>query len=111
LQAAEPVGDAPMASAQLHSLAALILDAHVVGPDIVIFGRRGLVLEIERLHRHLDGPGRFGIHDQTLRHAREPRRSILYRSSVASSSPWAMPGSWLWPRLPVSLLRPRATNP
>src|SRR6185437_14212328 len=38
LEAAETVGDAPVAPAQLHRLAALVLDADVIGPDIVIVG-------------------------------------------------------------------------
>src|SRR5512135_1263475 len=48
------IGDAPMPAPQLYGLAAVILDPHVIGPDVMIVRGRGLVLEIERLHDHLD---------------------------------------------------------
>ena len=42
------VGDPPVAAAQLHGLAAAVLDPHVIGPDIMVVGRRGVLFEVER---------------------------------------------------------------
>src|SRR6185437_7127193 len=42
LDAAEAVGDTPVTPAQLHRLAALVLDAHMISPHIVIVARRRL---------------------------------------------------------------------
>jgi hypothetical protein len=53
------VGDLPMPVAQLDGFLAAILDAHMVGPDIMVLDRRGLVLQIERLDRDLDRSGGF----------------------------------------------------
>jgi hypothetical protein len=62
LDPAERVGDPPVPAKELHGLAAVILDPHLVRPDVMIVAGRGLVLEIDRLHRHLDGASRFRIH-------------------------------------------------
>src|SRR5690242_15416911 len=62
LHAAERVGDPPMAVAQLHRLGPLVLDAHVVGPDIVRVRGRGLVFEEEGLDGDGDRPGRLAVH-------------------------------------------------
>src|SRR6266436_8151961 len=56
------VGDLPMPIAQLHRLQAAVLDADMVGPDVTSFGRRGLVLEVERLYADFDRSRDFRIH-------------------------------------------------
>ena len=52
LQAPQGICDLPMPSQQLHRLLAAIFDAHIIGPDEVIFARRGLIREIARRDRY-----------------------------------------------------------
>src|ERR1700730_7317862 len=61
-QPAEAVADPPMAAAQLHRLQPDIFDAHVIGPDVMAVGWRGVLVEIERPDRDFNRAGRFGIH-------------------------------------------------
>ncbi len=51
------IGDLPVAIAQLHRLLALVLDADVIGPDVMALVRRALVVEIGRLDRDADCAG------------------------------------------------------
>ncbi len=43
LRTAKPIGDFPMAAAQLHRGITLVFNADLVGPDILRFGRIGLI--------------------------------------------------------------------
>src|SRR3546814_10181742 len=54
LHPSEGIGDLPIAVSQLHGLPADVFDPHLIGPDVVIVGRRRLVLQVEGLHGHLD---------------------------------------------------------
>src|SRR3954452_5111896 len=85
----ETVGDLPMPPPQLHGFASGILDANVIGPDVMVVGRRGVLLEIERAHRNLDRSGGFRIHGwdpffSLLLPRRDPRAER--RSGVAAAS-------------------------
>ena len=62
LLAAEPVGDLPVTAAQLHRDIALVLDADLIGPDILRLRRIGLVGQILRLDGHLYGTGCGCVH-------------------------------------------------
>src|SRR5207302_11244684 len=53
------VGNSPMPVAQLDGFLAAVLDADMVGPDVMVLDRRGLVLQVERLDRDLDRSGGF----------------------------------------------------
>src|SRR3954447_2182598 len=59
LPAAETVGDLPMALPQLDGFVAAILDADVIGPDVMVLGWRGVLLQIERAHGDFDRSSRF----------------------------------------------------
>src|SRR5262249_4531848 len=60
------VGDLPVTVAQLDGFPAAVLDADVIGPDVMAFCRRGLVLEVKWLHGDGDRSGGFRIHGLTL---------------------------------------------
>src|SRR5437899_3863159 len=62
LHLAAVVGDLPVPIAQLHRLQAAILDTDMIGPHVTPFGRRGLVLEVERLYADFDRSRDFRIH-------------------------------------------------
>ena len=57
LRQAVGVGDAPIARAQLHRALAVVLNFHVIRPDVVILIRFGMLFQIDRFHRHADGAG------------------------------------------------------
>src|SRR3990172_2114625 len=65
-----------MAVAELHGLAAFVLDADVIRPHVVRFVRRGLVLEEERSPRHRDRPRRLCVHGPIA-----PRADLAARAS------------------------------
>src|ERR1700738_614550 len=56
------VGDLPMPVAQRPRLQTAVLDADMIGPDVTSFGRRGLILEVERLYADFDRSRDFRIH-------------------------------------------------
>src|SRR5436305_12467434 len=62
LQPSEPVSNLPMAAPQLDGFGAAILDNHVIGPDVMVLVRRGVLVEIERPDRDFDRASGFGIH-------------------------------------------------
>src|ERR1700737_916912 len=62
LHLATVVGDLPVTIPQLHRLQAAVLDTDMIGPDVTTFGRRGLVLEVERLYADFDRSRDFRIH-------------------------------------------------
>src|SRR5260221_8055972 len=66
LLAPDPVGNTPMATPKLNGFAALVLDADLIRPHVVIFRRGGLVLEIERFDGDFDRTRDFRIHGRIL---------------------------------------------
>src|SRR5690606_9970700 len=57
LYRASGVRDPPIAIEQLHPLCAMILDLDVISPDKMAVLRRGLLFQVARLDRDLDGAG------------------------------------------------------
>ena len=62
LDAADAIGDVPVARQELHRFRTAIFDGHGVGPDIAPVIRIGLVIEIGRLDRDMDRAGFTLIH-------------------------------------------------
>src|SRR6516225_819860 len=88
LHLAAVVGDPPIAAAQLDCFSAAVLDADVVGPHVMVFDGRRLVLEVKRLDRHLYRSGGFRVHRRDPRFPAGPAGSaILGPMSVARRMP------------------------
>ena len=74
LLAAHGIRDVPMPVEQLDGLAAGVLDPDLIGPDKMVLGRRGLILEVDRLDRHPDRVGGLLIHGVLFRLLAGPPR-------------------------------------
>src|SRR6266516_4792095 len=62
LEAAESVGDPPVAADQLHGLAAAVDDFDGIGPKVIVVGRGRALAEELRRHRDLDAARGRSIH-------------------------------------------------
>src|SRR6185437_7115275 len=107
LNPANAVGDAPMPAAQLDGFAALVLDAHAIGPDKMPFDGRRLVLEKMRLHRHLDRTRRRRIHRCLQNH---PGACPSTTASAPGSNPYFGPQTPRVKRRGAATAAPRSVH-